>query len=216
VSNLFERLDASDYMWLRDREEPNVPINMTARWNQLVPLSDAEEAARSRARRLCEEKNFSIGALVRQGVRVRHRDKGDTTLAWAVRHERGFVCGIKYRGLGPRSTGKFSEPGSRIKYPALPSLYCATADPSCVWVAEGETDAAWLLDHAAPDEGVLCNHGGARNYCPEWAELLRDVPRVVIATDKDEHGEWMATQYMRDLGSRVERRRSKGKDWCAS
>lgn len=216
MRTIWERLDLADYEWLRDRPEPREPIDMTVKWNQLVPLSDADEIARSRTRRLCEAKGFSIGALVRQDVRVRHFKSGDTTLGWAVRHANGFVCGIKYRGLGPRFEGKKdSELGSSFRYPALPSLYSASSTPTKVWVAEGETDSAWLLDRAAADEGVLCHHAGGMTYFSEWAELLRDVPRVVIATDSDVVGEVLAADYMRDL-PRAERRRPKAKDWCAS
>jgi hypothetical protein len=208
--------DFPHYAHLRDRKEPNVPADMTAAWDELVSLSDADEVARSRVRRLADSKGFSIGALVRQGVRVKHYKSGETHLAWGVRHVDGFVCGIKYRSLGPRFPGrKTSEEGSAFAHPALPSLYSASGSPTCVWVAEGETDSAWLLDRAGADEGVLCHHAGGMTYRAEWAELLRDVPRVVLATDSDEVGEWLAEQYMSDL-PQAERRRPRGKDWCDS
>lgn len=189
---------------------------MSGEWAALTPLSDAGDEPRSKARRLAESKGFGIGALVRQGVRVRWRARGDTTLAWPVFHEDGFVCGIKYRGLGPRFEGKRAEPGSAIRYPAMPSLYGATENPELVFVTEGETDAAWLLDRAAPGEAILCHHAGAATYHSAWAAVLACVPVVMVATDNDEMGEQLAGEYMRDLPHAKRLRPKTGKDWCSS
>lgn len=213
---LLERLE-DDYAWLRDRKEPNEPNDLTAKWVELVPLSDADEVARARARRLADSKGFGLGALVRQGVRVRHFKSGDTTLAWAVRHADGFVCGIKYRGLGPRFEGrKDSEPGSAFRHPATPTLYCASDDPRLVYVTEGETDAAFLLDRAAPDEAVYCHHAGAMVYHAAWGLALCGFEAVVVATDGDEYGEGLAQRYMADAPHATRLRPTAGKDWCLS
>jgi hypothetical protein len=160
-------------------------------------------------------------------VRYRVNRHGGVQLAYAVRCaktetlEAGTVVGVKFRDPDPEAPRvKFCAPGTRLKYPALPSLY-GCQEPRRVFVCEGESDAAWLLERCDEDGAVLCLHGGALLFYPEWLELIPEAADVLAATDNDwdrkqgNIGEELAQRILRHLpAARRLRPPFPAKDWC--
>jgi hypothetical protein len=172
-------------------------------------------------------KGSSLPTLARMGVRYRVNHYGGVLVAYAVRCaetatlEAGTVVGVKFRDLDPDvARVKFCAPGTRLKYPALPSLY-GCPEPRRVFVCEGESDAAWLLERCDEDGAVLCLHGGAALFSPQWLELIPEDGEVLVATDNDwdrkqgNLGEQLAQRILRHVPSaRRLRPPFPAKDWC--
>jgi hypothetical protein len=224
------RSSVDSYARLVQRErQPNPLRDLSHVWEALTSLTDAPESGsvRARARVWAEGKGFSIETLDRMNVRYRVNKHGGVVLAYDVRCDHattlpgGIVCGIKYRDLDPEGR-KFCEPGTRLSYPAMPSMY-GSSTPRRVFVCEGESDASWLVSRAQATDSVYCLHGGAGLWFPEWTfPLERSGADAYIATDNDwdrprgNIGDELAERIARDLPGGSERLRPPfpARDWC--
>jgi hypothetical protein len=214
------------YRWLAEREcrPANQPQDLSQEWDELTPVSDASDVARDRIRSFVRTKGTSFSALVGMDARFRETQRGNVTLGYAVRCAEtdglsaGTVVGIKFRDLA--LSQKFCASGTKLGYPALPSLYGAS-DPRRLFVCEGETDAAWLLDRCDVQDAVFCLHGGAALFCPKWLDHLPEAGEVFVATDNDwgrslgNIGDELAGKFLKALpDSRRLRPPFPAKDWC--
>ncbi len=219
-------------MATRERVAPKPPQDMTAIWNEYTPVSDSAERERDPIRRFCGSKGFDIGALIMLDVRYKMTRAGEVYLAYPVRVgegadlEAGTVVGVKLRSV--QSGRKLCEPGTRLSWPAMPSLYRHEAgDPTTVYVCEGESDAAWLLGQWKPGSAVYCLHGGAALWDARWAgPLVASGARILVATDNDHDrptdtrgiqniGDHLAQRIMADVpGSKRLRPPMPARDWC--
>ena len=139
--------------------------------------------------------------------------------------EAGTVVGVKLRSV--QSGRKLCEPGTRLSWPAMPSLYRHEAgDPTTVYVCEGESDAAWLLGQWKPGSAVYCLHGGAALWDARWAgrsshrcpDPGRHRQRPDPPTDTrgiQNIGDHLAQRIMADVpGSKRLRPPMPARDWC--
>jgi hypothetical protein len=216
--------DADSYRRLRERREPNLPRDMSLDWERFTPVSDATGSVLSRIGYWAQSKGFTVRALELQEVGFRIDRNGGVTLAYPVRTLEGAIVAIKLRGLDGK---KNCVPGSRLKYPAMPSLYGA-GNPRRVFVCEGESDAAFLLEHIQETDAVLCCHAGAGVFCPEWIGGIPDsASEVFICSDNDYDrrpaypgdvaniGEQFAQKWLaRVPGSKRLKPPFPAKDWC--
>jgi hypothetical protein len=232
---LISRALEDDYgrMATRERVAPKPPQDMTHVFDEFTPVSDSEGRDRDGIRRFTRSKGFDIGALVTMGVRFKTTRAGEVYLAYPVRVSDGAdleaetVVGVKLRSC---QTGrKLCEPGTRLSWPASPSMY-GDGDPDTIYVCEGESDAAWLLAQRKPGAAVYCLHGGAALWDPRWAVPLNEAKskgaRILVATDNDYDrpvdvtgcqniGEKLALRIMSDVpGSRRLRPPHPARDWC--
>jgi hypothetical protein len=233
---LIARALDDDYARLatRERVAPKPPQDMTAVFDEFTPVSDSEGRDRDNIRRFTASKGFDIGALVTMDVRFKTTRAGEVYLAYPVRcgpgadHlNQGTVVGVKLRSC---QTGrKLCEPGTRLSWPAMPSLYGA-GDPDRIYVCEGESDAAWLLAHGDLATDVYCLHGGAALWDARWAIPLVSAKsegvKVLVATDNDHDrptdvlgiqniGEQLARKIMADVpGSKRLKPPMPARDWC--
>lgn len=183
--------DAYARLAKRERKPPNPPRDLSAIWEALMPLASASPVIRARVDHWAASKGATLETLERMDVRCRVNRHGGVVIAYSVRCAEtdqlpaGTVVAIKFRDLDPEAQpGKWCAPGSRLAYPALPSVYGAS-DPRRLFVAEGESDAAWLLTRADARDAVMCLHGGAGLFYVEWAEIVPASAQVLIATDND-------------------------------
>jgi len=213
--------------YVRLAKPANPPRDLSHAWAKLKTLDDAPDVVLGRVEWWASSKGSSLETLARMGVRYRVNRHGGVHIAYAVRCaetetlEVGTVVGVKLRDLdadAPRV--KFCAPGTRLKYPALPTLY-GCAEPRRVFVCEGESDAAWLLERCGDDGAVLCLHGGAALFSPEWLALIPEDVEVLVATDNDwdrkrgNIGEQLAQRILRELPhARRLRPPFPAKDWC--
>lgn len=216
-----------------ERRAPAPPQDMTDLWNRYTPISDSEGRDRDKIRAWATTKGTDIGMLFVMDVRFAATKAGDVWVAYAVRFgvgpdlNPGTVVGIKLRSVG--SGRKFCEPGTRLFFPAMPSLYRKVESENIdrIVVCEGESDAAWLMSHGNETDAVYCLHGGAALWDPRWAFPLieRNVP-VLVATDNDYDravdtrgiqniGDHLAGQIMADVPKSKRLRPPKpARDWC--
>jgi len=217
-----------DYARLARTDRPaNPPRDLSHVWANLDALDDAPEVVLGRIDWWARSKGSSLPTLARMGVRYRVTRHGGVHIAYAVRCaatdalEAGTVVGVKFRDLDPDAPRvKFCAPGTRLKYPALPSLYGCQA-PRRVFVCEGESDAAWLLGRCDEGGAVFCLHGGAALFAAEWLELVLASADVLVATDNDwdrkqgNIGEKLAQRILRSLPhARRLRPPFPARDWC--
>jgi hypothetical protein len=216
------------YQWLLDRErKPNPLRDLSGVWEGLPAVADGSPAVLSRMERWAEHKGTTTSTLQRMDVRYRVNRYGGVALAYSVRCDHastllgGKVCGIKYRDLDP-DRGKWCEPGTRLSYPAMPSMY-GSSTPRRVFVCEGESDAAWILSRAQESDAVYTLHGGAALWFPEWTlPLDRSAAELYIATDNDwdrklgNIGDELAQRIARSLDRDSIRQRPPfpARDWC--
>lgn len=213
--------------YLRLAKPANPPRDLSYVWANLDVLEEAPEVVLGRVDWWARSKGSSLPTLARMAVRYRVNRHGGVHIAYAVRCaatdalEAGTVVGVKFRDLDPDAPRvKFCAPGTRLKYPALPSLY-GCQEPRRVFVCEGESDGAWLLERCDDDGAVLCLHGGAALFADEWLELVPAGADVLVATDNDwdrkqgNIGEELAQRILRRL-PRARRLRPlfPAKDWC--
>jgi hypothetical protein len=193
----------------------------------LTPLASALPVGRARVEMFASDKSTTIETLQRMGVRYRLNRHGGVQIAYAVRCAEtdnlaaGTVVGVKFRDLDPAARpSKFCAPGSRLAFPALPTLYGAE-DPRRLFVCEGESDAAWLLARCGESDAVFCLHGGAALFCREWLGHMPLADEVLVATDNDwdrslgNIGDQLARRFLRELPqARRLRPPFPAKDWC--
>ncbi len=217
------------YAWLAEREHrpANPPRDLGRIWEGLTPFEETTAFALARLNHWAASKGASGWALWQMGVRYRVNKHGGVVVAYSVRSAEigrlaaGTVIGIKYRDLDPDARPqKYCAPGSRLKYPALPSIYGA-AHPRRLFVCEGESDAAWLLHRCGDDGAVACLHGGAALFSPEWLDHLPAADEIYIATDNDwdrkqgNIGDELARRFLEELpGAERLRPPFPAKDWC--
>jgi hypothetical protein len=222
------------YAWLasRERRAPNEPRNLDLIWEVLDRLWSAPSVVRERVAVFAADKRTTLETLEGMDVRYRVNRHGGVQIAYAVRCAAtvsslfgelaaGTVVGVKYRDLDPGApVVKFCAPGSRLAYPALPSLYGA-AKPRRLFVCEGESDAAWLLARCGDSDAIFCLHGGAALFCPEWLDHLPNADEIFVATDNDwdrrlgNIGDQLADKFLAVLPhARRLRPPFPAKDWC--
>jgi hypothetical protein len=214
-------------VYVRLAKPANPPRDLSCVWANLNTLEDAPDVVLGRVEWWAHSKGSSLPTLARMNVRYRVNRHGGVHIAYAVRCaqtealEAGTVVGVKFRDLDSEAPRvKFCAPGTRLKFPALPSLY-GCADARRLFVCEGESDAAWLLERCDDDGAVLCLHGGAALFSAEWLELVPDGADVLVATDNDwdrprgNIGEQLAQRILAQLPSaRRLRPPFPAKDWC--
>jgi hypothetical protein len=164
--------------YVRLAKPANPPRDLSHVWANLDVLEEAPEVVLSHIDWWARSKGSSLPTLARMNVRYRVNRHGGVHIAYAVRCaeteklEPGTVVGIKFRDLDSEAPRvKFCAPGTRLKYPALPTLY-GNPEARRVFVCEGESDAAWLLERCDNDGAVLCLHGGAALFACEWLGLI--------------------------------------------
>lgn len=213
--------------YVRLAKPANPPRSLEHVWVNLDELEGAPEVVLGRVDWWARSKGASLHTLVRMGVRYRVNRHGGVYIAYAVccaateTLQAGTVVGVKFRDLDPDAPRvKFCAPGSRLKYPALATMY-GCQEPRRVFVCEGESDAAWLLERCDEDGAVLCLHGGAALFSAEWLYPIAEDADVLVATDNDwdrpqgNIGEDLAQRILRHL-PRARRLRPPfpAKDWC--
>jgi len=217
-----------DYLRLARADRPtNPPRDLSYVWVNVDPLEDAGASVLGRIDWWARSKGTSLHTLGRMGVRYRVNRHGGVQLAYAVRCATtgdlaaGTVVGVKFRDLDPEAQPtKFCAPGTRLKHPALPSLY-GPREHRRLFICEGESDAAWLLERCGDDGAALCLHGGAALFSSEWLALVSERAEVLVATDNDwdrnqgNIGEELAQRILAHLPhARRLRPPFPAKDWC--
>jgi len=131
-------------------------------------------------------------------------------LAWAGRNETNAVTAIKYRLLGGSSADtEAAAPSVWLRPPVI-----GRADSMDWFVAEGETDAARLLDLLPPSSAVLVLPAGALAFKREWADQIPRGATVYFCHDADQAGDEGAAKAAALLGGVTVRLRPPTKDWC--
>jgi AAA domain len=195
-----------------ETERPKTIRDHTHRWEQLQPLGTVNGTLEQRVRRFCEDKRIRPEALVALDARVKVDKHGGVYLAFAGRAVNGAVTAIKYRPLGGSSHDTKAEAPSVWVRP----IVVGQRDSLEWFVAEGETDAARILDLVPETAAVLCLPAGARTFKRGWAELIPRGARVCLCHDADEEGDKGAEKAARIVGGNTVRLRPPNEDgdWC--
>ena len=194
-----------------EREQSRTVRDHTERWNQLTPIGQADDEARTAITRFCESKRITFDALERLGTRVTRRDVG-YCLAYAGGNGNGKVTAIKYRPLNGSSHDSFAEAPSVWLRPIV-----LGDRGSLDWlIAEGETDAARLFGLLGDRYAILVLPTGARAFQREWADVIPRGATVACCHDADEDGDQGAEKAAGIIGGRTVRVRPPvdGGDWC--
>jgi hypothetical protein len=201
----------SEYERLEREQERSQKIrDWSAKWERLQPLAGLNEELGGRLRRFCEAKRIRAEALMALDARIAPGKNGAVSLAFAGRGPTGAVTAIKYRPLDAGSHETRAEQPSVWLCPIV-----AGARDALEWfVAEGETDAARLLDLAPEGAAVLCLPAGARTFKRAWADQIPRGATVYLAHDGDEEGDAGAAKAAALLGGTTVRLRPPAKDWC--
>jgi hypothetical protein len=191
------------------------PRDLTATWERLMPLQQVSPELRSRVEGFCASKRIDVDALTALETRLALRGRGpDLLLAWPGYGRlagRRVVTAVKYRHLsnGERS----AEPGSTFG-----ELLVAGDRSALDWfLAEGETDAARLVELVGDVAAVVCLPAGALMFKREWTATVPRGATVYLAHDADRAGDDGARKAATLLGGRTVRIRPPdgAKDWCA-
>jgi AAA domain len=203
--------EANSYAKL-EAERPKTIRDHTHRWEQLQPLGAVNGSLERRIRRFCEDKRIRPEALLALDARVKVDKHGAVYLAFAGRAVNGAVTAIKYRPLGGSSHDTKAEQPSVWVRP----IVVGKRDSLEWFVAEGETDAARIVDLVPETAAVLCLPAGARTFKREWADLIPRGARVYLCHDADEEGDNGAEKTARTVGGTTVRLRPpvEGGDWC--
>ena len=184
------------------RESAQHPLNPDQIARQLRGFEPALDRRRSPALdAFCRAKGLSIHALQTMGARVK-----DAVIAFPS------AAGIKFRRMdnGQRwSRGRFRDHPLNIFY--------APAEPyTSLILAEGETDAAALIEAYRTTADVAVMPLGAAVWSEIWTAQLAPYPVIYVATDADEHGEqaWQELRDTTDLPLARHRPPAPHKDWC--
>lgn len=145
-------------------------------------------------------KHLTHGSLVRLGARM----PDESTLAFA------FDGGIKYRNL--LTDKRWSASGS--SWHAMKIVQHGPAPSEMVFVAEGESDAAWLSDHLICDVAILPAGANPKPHTAAYVAQLSKYSRVVLAQDSDRAGNEGAQAFMDAIPSAVRLAPEGGVDWC--
>jgi putative DNA primase/helicase len=197
------------------REEagaPKQPVDLTAKWDALKPLTDAPDAVRAAVEALAASKRITFDSLLAQDCRYSVRKGGAIVLHWAGRTADGMVCGIRNRPLDPEKR-KDSVPGST--WP-MPLVFGKTEQPERVYITEGETDSARIsiLD----PEGLVLSFpsgvGRGKHWKAEWRPLLPEHVPVYVALDNDKAGQQTASVVLNELPGAALLRPVGAIDWC--
>jgi hypothetical protein len=202
----------SRYEQLADAERKTRPaINLTPVWDQLQPIGSVNGTTRELLDAFCERKRITIAALGQLGARYAVRN-GRACLAFAGTNGAGRVTAVKYRPLDGNSHDSTAEDRSVWQRPIV------VGEPLALnWlVAEGETDAARLLELSGGVAAVLALPAGAATFKPEWARIIPRGATCWLAYDADEDGDKGAAKAARLLGGKTVRLRPPDdvNDWC--
>ncbi len=209
----------SDYERLeREERKPKAIRDHTQAWNRLRAIEDVNGDAQVALERFCQRKQITVDALQALGARVihnpaAHRDPVGWCLAFAGTKGNGKVTAIKYRPLNGSSHDSFTEKPSVWLRP----IVAGKLDSPNWLIAEGETDAARLLELTDGKSAVVALPTGARAaFKPEWAALIPRGATVALCHDADKDGDEGAKKAARVLGGRTVRLRPPvdGGDWC--
>ena len=196
----------------RAERKPQHVGDHSARWASLDPVEAVNGQTASLIAHFCAEKRISVAALTMLGARVRVGTGGRVELAFAGSNGNGIITAIKYRPIGGDSHESRAEQPSTWLRPIV-----AGDSGSLDWLlAEGETDAARLLDLLPPGAAVLVLPAGALTFKPEWAQRIPRGARVYLCHDADEAGDKGAEKAARIIGPGAIRLRppAEGTDWC--
>ena len=150
---------------------------------------------------LVASKHLTHESLVRLGARL----ADDQVLAFA------FPGGIKFRDL---LTGRrWSFPGSEFR--ELKIVPHSTEPTAAVIVAEGETDGAWLSDHAGCDVAILPAGADPRPHAASFARQLSSYEIVLLGQDNDKAGDEGARILADLLPQAVRYAPPENNDWCS-
>jgi hypothetical protein len=152
---------------------------------------------------LIDLKHISRGALVRIGARL----VDDNTIAYA------FDGGIKYRNLlADERRSALGSVWHKLKIVRASS----GATTGTVIVAEGETDGAWLSDHANNcDVAIMPAGANPKPHTAAYVAQLAGYDFVLLGLDNDDAGNEGASVFMEHLTVPSARYAPpEGKDWC--
>jgi hypothetical protein len=198
------------YQRLEVEQRPTKIIDLSASWDKLPPIASVNGQTEELLERFCESKRFRLAALGALGARVAIRNGNKVELAFAGENGAGVVTAIKYRPLDGSSHDSWSENHSTWLRPIV-----AGKRDSLDWlVAEGETDAARLVELVGDRVAIMVLPTGARRFEREWAAIVPRGARVGLCHDDDEHGDAGAERAAAILGGRTFRVRPPGGDWC--
>lgn len=169
---------------------------MAEAWDSYARLPDAGENEWLDA--FCRRKRISISALVRLGARLSE----PTVLAFS------FEGGIKYRDI--LTDKRWAFPESEFKRLKVVTQH---RDPAPkVILAEGETDAARLLDgYERCDVAVL--PAGALTWKEEWDEQVEGYEVIYVGLDNNAAGDRGAQKIIRRF-AQATRFTPTADDWC--
>jgi hypothetical protein len=196
----------------REQASAKRAVDHTARWATLEPVATVNGQTEERLRAFCEAKRITIEALSALDTRVAVRKGGRVELAFAGENHAGAITAIKYRPLDGTSHDSTAEPPSVWVRPII----AGRRDALDWFIAEGETDAARLVELVGDRAAVMVLPAGARTFRSEWAALIPRGATVALAHDADQHGDDGAEKAARILGGRTLRLRPpiEGADWC--
>ncbi len=204
-------MSAADAYERLERESAK-PRDHTAKWELLSPLGSVNGTLAEDVGRFCDRKRISREALFALDPRVKVDRNGGIFLAFAGFNDAGRVTAIKYRPIDGNSADSRAEgPSVWLRPPVV-----GHSDSLEWFVAEGETDAARLLDLLPAGAAVLVLPAGALTFKPEWVDRIPRGATVYLCHDADKAGDEGADKAARILGSRTIRVRppEEGTDWC--
>jgi hypothetical protein len=199
------------YDRLRDDREPRTVRDHTDAWNKLPPIGEVNGDAHADVAAFCERKRITVDALAQLGARHAVR-REMRCLAFSGANGNGKVTAIKYRPLHGSSHDSFAENPSVWLRPIIVGDRL-----SLDWViAEGETDAARLVDLVGDECAILVLPAGAKAFRREWADVIPRGATVALCHDADDDGDAGAEKAARIIGGRTRRVRPPvdGGDWC--
>jgi hypothetical protein len=191
---------------------PKKAADWSATWAKLTPVGSVNGQTKQRLERFCESKRLTLAGLEALGARVAIRKGNKAELAFAGTNGADAVCAIKYRPLEGSSHDSHAENPSAWLRPIV-----AGNRDSLDWLlAEGETDAARLVELVGDLVAIIVLPAGARTFKREWAALIPRGARVGLCHDADEEGDAGAEKAATLLGGRTHRIRPPiaGGDWC--
>jgi hypothetical protein len=186
--------------------------DLTAVWEQLRPIGDADDEARAAFEAFCERQRIAFADLAALGTRVRRDPDVGYQAAYAGSNSNGVVTAIKFRPLSGTSRDCTSVDGSRWLRPII----IGKLDADDWLIVEGETDAARLHGLVGDTSAILVLPTGATTFEAAWAGRIPRGARVAHCHDADEAGDAGAAKAAEIIGGRTVRVRPPvdGTDWC--
>ena len=146
-----------------------------------------------------------ISADVVKAFRLGTAQEGDPLVMPMIDVITGQACGIRFRYLGGEMK---AETGSRPSE----TLYGKFQVTEPTLVCEGEMDVLAMLSAGCPSVvGIL---GAEIGWRPEWSELLKDAPMILLCGDDDDAGARMNERIRGALlGDGISKDRIRTIDW---